>query len=393
MADLGEQLIASLLLGAEKDALADSPFAPISSAADLVGKTLIQASPHYGIGENILAGLLTGAVGGGADYLSHQYANNQNDLLQSVFANPTAGKPDGLSDSIFNKANAVRSIFKLENASDAQTAAAAARAKRNEFLFEETAKNPQKMKYNLGLMAGGDPNASQPMATPGNQTGPGGTLDYNDYLKRFNYDEGAAKTAYERDLTKPDRVADIEDKLRTQFLGQKAVQEFTDVSKTLAILQAAQNDPGSVSDLDYIYGVAHALDPASIVRESDAGQVIDSQAIAPATLGRLNKFLAGDAAIRAGGRQQFIDLVQRRYEIQKGIVDALGQQIGDVGKSRGADPAKIAILPQAAVVTAPAPGGVSQDDFQAMQTLAKSFPNTPEGRQQARAAWQMFQGQ
>ena len=358
MADLGEQLIASLLLGAEKDALADSPFAPISSAADLVGKTLIQASPHYGIGENILAGLLTGAVGGGADYLSHQYANNQNDLLQSVFANPTAGKPDGLSDSIFNKANAVRSIFKLENASDAQTAAAAARAKRNEFLFEETAKNPQKMKYNLGLMAGGDPNASQPMATPGNQTGPGGTLDYNDYLKRFNYDEGAAKTAYERDLTKPDRVADIEDKLRTQFLGQKAVQDFTEVSKQYSALQQAVNDPHAASDLDFAYAVAKVLDPGSVVRESEAGMVMNSGGIPQALLAQINKNLNGGPGLGLPLRQALLDLVGRRYDIQKGVVEELGQQIGDVGKSRGADPAKIAILPQASVYT---PSGAVQD--------------------------------
>ena len=114
MADLGERLIYEMLLGAEQDAKANSPFAPISGAADLVGKTLIQASPNFSIGENILAGLLTGAVGGGADYFTQNYANDQVGLLQSVFAKPmdaAVEQPEGLNDSIWNKAEAARSIF------------------------------------------------------------------------------------------------------------------------------------------------------------------------------------------------------------------------------------------------------------------------------------------
>lgn len=143
MADVGLDSILLTLLGVQKDAEADSPFVPITDATDLIGKTLIQSSPNYSIGENILAGLLTGAVGGLAQRGTKNYADEQSKLAQPVLDQILQGrsvfeKPEGLSDSIFTKVSNAGSIFAkekelqrkdLEDKYAIETAAAIERAK------------------------------------------------------------------------------------------------------------------------------------------------------------------------------------------------------------------------------------------------------------------------
>lgn len=96
------------------------------------------------------------------------------------------------------------------------------------------------------------------------------------------------------------------------FNTAPAVQEYLTISKIANSMRASLDDPSAVADLDFVYGVAKALDPTSVVRESEAGMVIDSQGIAPSILGRLNKLMNGEQSLDMGTRRSLYALVDRR---------------------------------------------------------------------------------
>lgn len=346
MADIGQQLLASLLLGAEKDAIATSPFAPISGAADLVGKTLIQASPNYDLKDNLLAGLITGLVGGGSDYLSQQYANKQtgllNDLVQGQAANPGSifEKPEGLDSSLFNKAEAAKSIFDIENRQNIAAEERATKAALGKEIFNSALENPEKTSRNLGVIYGGGQTQ-----TPGIDP-----KSYDALAQKYRGNEALIEAELKQQIESPDRNKATEDALRTQLLGQKAIQNFTEISKQYAVLQQAYADPTAVSDLDYTFGVMKILDPDSIVRESEQGQIIQSQAIPSALLGQMNKVIQGKAVLDPTLRKSMLDLAGRRYEIQKGIAETLSKEFERMATERGASAANVGIIPQASVL-------------------------------------------
>jgi len=376
MADIGQQLLASLLLGAEKDAIATSPFAPISGAADLVGKTLIQASPNYDLKDNLLAGLITGLVGGGSDYLSQQYANKQtgllNDLVQGQAANPGSifEKPEGLDSSLFNKAEAVQSIFDIENRQDiAQQARASSAALTNEIL-KSGLDNPEKTRRNLTVLGLRKGDAT---TTPGAQTPGIDPKSYDALAQKYRGNEALIEAELKQQIESPDRNKATEDALRTQLLGQKAIQNFTEISKQYAVLQQAYADPTAVSDLDYTFGVMKILDPDSIVRESEQGQIIQSQAIPSALLGQMNKVIQGKAVLDPTLRKSMLDLAGRRYEIQKGIAETLSKEFERMATERGASAANVGIIPQASVLER------QSNAVQMPQGNAIIPPNAPPG--------------
>lgn len=88
-------------------------------------------------------------------------------------------------------------------------------------------------------------------------------------------------------------------------------QSYNTLATTLGSLSTAINDNSKVSDLDFIYGVAKALDPTSVVRESEGQMVVDSQGLAPSVLGRLNSIIGG-GSLTAQKRRELYALVQRR---------------------------------------------------------------------------------
>ena len=88
-------------------------------------------------------------------------------------------------------------------------------------------------------------------------------------------------------------------------------QSYNTLSATLGSLSTAINDDSKVSDLDFIYGVAKALDPTSVVRESEGQMVVDSQGMAPSLLGRLNGILGG-GQLTPDKRRELYALVHRR---------------------------------------------------------------------------------
>ena len=91
------------------------------------------------------------------------------------------------------------------------------------------------------------------------------------------------------------------------------VQGYNVMASTLGSLTGAVYDNSKVSDLEYIYGIAKALDPTSVVRESEAGMVLQAQGLDEATLGRLNGMLGG-GTLSPQQRIELLALVRRRAQ-------------------------------------------------------------------------------
>lgn len=108
------------------------------------------------------------------------------------------------------------------------------------------------------------------------------------------------------------------------------VQSYNILASTLTSLANSVYDNSKVSDLNFVYGVAKALDPTSVVRESEAGMVIDAQGLDAATLGRLNSMIGGGALLPQQ-RLSLLNLVRSRAEALRPFVETRRQNILDIG--------------------------------------------------------------
>lgn len=103
-------------------------------------------------------------------------------------------------------------------------------------------------------------------------------------------------------------------KLQKNFEGQPSMSNLQSIAPTLKSMYRSIGDPSAMADLNFIYGLAKILDPTSVVRESEAGMVIDSQGIAPQLLGRLNKMLSGQQAMSKSTRIDLYKVAASRAE-------------------------------------------------------------------------------
>lgn len=114
---------------------------------------------------------------------------------------------------------------------------------------------------------------------------------------------------------KPGEAVNPKDRLPfiSSYENDPQVQGYNVMASTLGSLTGAVYDNSKVSDLEYIYGIAKALDPTSVVRESEAGMVLEAQGLDEATLGRLNGLLGG-GTLSPAQRIELLKLVRRRAQ-------------------------------------------------------------------------------
>lgn len=133
----------------------------------------------------------------------------------------------------------------------------------------------------------------------------------------------------------------LADTLRKEIIGNKEIIDFKDVRNKIGVLQKAMLDNRSVSDLDFIYGVAKVLDPGSVVRESDSGMVIDSASIPAATLGYLNKYVNAGTGLDSKQRVALFDLAKRHLDTRKERVSSIIDDYSELAGRRGLNPTDI----------------------------------------------------
>jgi hypothetical protein len=103
-------------------------------------------------------------------------------------------------------------------------------------------------------------------------------------------------------------------KISKNFETSPGMERIAQIAPTIKSMHASLNDPSAMADLDFVYGLAKILDPTSVVRESEAGMVIDAQGIAPTMLGQLNKLMSGEQAMLPEIRQKLFGVAMRRAQ-------------------------------------------------------------------------------
>lgn len=118
---------------------------------------------------------------------------------------------------------------------------------------------------------------------------------------------------------KPPEGPKMSDKLAlyTKYESAPEVEAYNVLAGTLGSLSGAINDDSRVSDLDFVYGVAKALDPSSVVRESEGQMVIDAQGMAPSLLARINGIWGGGALLPQQRRELYALVERRAKEYRK----------------------------------------------------------------------------
>ena len=151
----------------------------------------------------------------------------------------------------------------------------------------------------------------------------GQVIDMNNPLSGAQPVPGLVPKAKEVDPK--DRLAFVK-----EFESAPEVQSYNVLASTVTSLSNAVYDDSKVSDLDFVYGVAKALDPTSVVRESEAGMVIDAQGLDAATLGRINGIWGGGALL-PNQRLELLSLVRRRAEALRPLAETKRKNILDIG--------------------------------------------------------------
>ena len=369
-----------------------NPFSPLETATDGIGQALLKNAANYSTEENIWGGLATGLLSGFAGNLASGYQDKQNatvsDLLgralqgQSVFERPGEVPP-----SVFSKLVNTGALVHANDEFEATKARiAAGQALQGKILDKKldivSGNNPIQAEQRMGalnnLLGGNTAQTQTPGAQPGSP----------DYLQQAGGDETLARYLEQRDVEKPDRLQN----LRKEFETRPEVQSFITSNIGFQSLQKAIKDPFSTSDLELVRGAIQAIEPGMAVREGEQAAVAASGDIPSAWKAQLNKALTGESGLNEDVRNGIMRIAERRFNA---YAENFNKARGFYEKQATAaklDPTGISyvgeVTPSNAFGSSPAAatGGRAQD----LQRLAKSFPNTPEGREQFKAAAAML---
>lgn len=111
-------VLLSGLAAADKAAQQSNPYAPFDSAATGIGSALLKGAQNYSIGDNLIAGLVTGLAGGYSQHLGDEYVKQQDSLArtllqQAISGSPDAGiQPEDMAPAVFSAVKNYGDIFK-----------------------------------------------------------------------------------------------------------------------------------------------------------------------------------------------------------------------------------------------------------------------------------------
>jgi hypothetical protein len=134
--DLTEYLRA--MGGIGQAAQADNPFRPLEDTSNTINQGLYGIASRHGTkgaGEALVAGLLSGLVGGVGDNLGRQFVGNQEDLATQAFRDMNSGKAisrEGLSPSVFSRVQQLGVAQQMADAAQAEAMRAKAEDRANQ---------------------------------------------------------------------------------------------------------------------------------------------------------------------------------------------------------------------------------------------------------------------
>ena len=148
-------------------------------------------------------------------------------------------------------------------------------------------------------------------------------------------------TRESQEPTRQQRTA-LEGDLRTQFGAQKPVQEFLQMGPQIRAIRdgVARETPSRLNDINLTFAFAKMLDPTSVVRENEAGQIVASASV----MDRLGGFIArlnGGAAFSPELRAQLLREAESRYSSAREAYDVEAEAYRDLARSYGVEPSRV----------------------------------------------------
>ena len=141
--------------------------------------------------------------------------------------------------------------------------------------------------------------------------------------------------------TRQQRIS-LEGELRTQFGAQKPVQEFLQMGPQIRAIRdgVARETPSRLNDINLTFAFAKMLDPTSVVRENEAGQIVASASV----MDRLGGFIArlnGGAAFSPELRAQLLRESESRYSSAREAYDVEADAYRDLARSYGVEAGRV----------------------------------------------------
>lgn len=401
----------------------ESAWTPIGSFADQFSNILGQAalaqardggmdgSDYMGLA---LGGLSSGLLSGYAGNQVRDYQAEQTDMARQVLLDAAKGKsifkPEGMSDSIFASTKGAGSMFSLakdiEDADEtrkrikdfAQTVAlqgVADKSDQRKAIFSALASaktdyqrqqvidaaqqmglmkssaesQPMVQQEQLGTNSDGSPIMSEGSARPlvqQRQAPP--SQGISQYLNQTGGDEALARTLYERDLTKPDRMFDDAEKVRKEFNALPEVQDFKTVSTGYRALIEAMKDPAGTSDFEIIRRAAQAVEPGLAVRKDDQDSIEAAPSLFGSYSAQVRGALQGKSRLSDDVRAGLMRIAERSYNTNAQAFNKTRAFYRTQLSNRGLDPQILSPLEEAP------PVGIPQD-----QPLPESVPTLGMG--------------
>jgi hypothetical protein len=134
----------------------------------------------------------------------------------------------------------------------------------------------------------------------------------------------------------------LEGELRTQFGAQKPVQEFLQMGPQIRAIRdgVSRETPSRLNDINLTFAFAKMLDPTSVVRENEAGQIVASASV----MDRLGGFIArlnGGAAFSPELRAQLLREAESRYSSAREAYDVEADAYRDLARGYGVEPGRV----------------------------------------------------
>lgn len=150
-----------------------------------------------------------------------------------------------------------------------------------------------------------------------------------------------AGTVESEEPTRQQRVA-LEGDLRDRFGAQKPVQEFLSMGPQILAIRdgVARENPSRLNDINLTFAFAKMLDPTSVVRENEAGQIVASASVADRLSGYIAR-LNGGAAFSPELRAQLLREAESRYSAARSAYDVEADAYRDLARSYGVDAGRV----------------------------------------------------
>lgn len=141
------------------------------------------------------------------------------------------------------------------------------------------------------------------------------------------------------DLGMPDQYKGL-DELRNKFADEDQVKVWTTVRPILQTARASVNVDDAAADLNMIYGLAKAVDPSSVVRESEALMVREAGSPAQRLQGLWN-WVQGGGRLSQAQRNQLMAAIERAAAPHGAAYNSVRSMYDHIASVRGFDKSQI----------------------------------------------------